>query len=206
MRLRSLQPRRAFTIMELLVVIAIMAVVAGLIVGLAGSTGDRKKISLAQVELASLVTMIEAYKTKVGVYPPQGVSATRHTLLYELAGAVRSNSSPVSYVTPYGTINVNDLNTAFGATGIINARDEGSNDPDQSRAFPILKNAKSDQIASIQPNSLSLVVPLDGPGGVRPNPWHYRVGANATHNPESFDLWVEIKLRKGNRIIGNWKD
>ena len=62
--------KRAFTIIELLMVIAIMAVVAGLIVGLASVSGDSKKIKRTEAELAKLVTLIEQYKTKVGVYPP----------------------------------------------------------------------------------------------------------------------------------------
>ena len=88
--------KRAFTIIELLMVIAIMAVVAGLIVGLASVSGDSKKIKRTEAELAKLVTLIEQYKTKVGVYPPQNPNTNfwhHNTLLYELAGAVRTNRS-----------------------------------------------------------------------------------------------------------------
>ena len=202
--------QRAFTIIELLVVIAIIAVVAGLIVGLAGAAGDSKKIKRTEVELAKLVTLIEQYKTKVGVYPPDNPNGNfpeRNTLLYELAGAVRR--PPVTdplYETPFWSSTSNQLFAAFGRTGIINARDEDNVDPDANRMHPILKDLKSDQFAETSPNTRSLVVPLDGKNGQRPTAWRYLVGGKAAHNPETFDLWVEIKLSNKTNIIGNWKN
>lgn len=203
---------RAFTIIELLMVIAIMAIVAGLIVGLAGVTGDSKKIKRTEAELANLVLLIEQYKTKVGVYPPDnpnGNRPERNVLLYELAGAIRK-AGPV-YSTPFGDITLAELQAQLNVTGLVNAQDEGNVDPDANRMHPILKNLKSDQAEAVFGNSRSLVVPVDGPNG-RPNPWNYRLGnpTNA-HNPESFDLWVEIKLGTTNgvpktKLIGNWKN
>ena len=207
--------KRAFTIIELMVVLAIMAVVAGLIVGLASVSGDNKKIKRTEAELAKLVTLIEQYKTKVGVYPPDNPNTNfpqRNVLLYELAGAVRKppTADPV-YETPYWTNASNQLFNAFGARGIVNARDEGNVDPDANRMHPVLKDLKSDQFAEVVSGTRSLVVPVDDKNGQRPNPWRYLVGSSAAHNPESFDLWVEIKLGATNgvaktKIIGNWKN
>jgi prepilin-type N-terminal cleavage/methylation domain-containing protein len=201
---------RAFTIIELLVVIAIMAIVAGLIVGLAGVSGDSKKIKRTEAELANLVTLIEQYKTKVGVYPPDNPNPNRperNVLLYELAGAIRRPAADPIYETPYWTNTASELFNAFGVSGIVNARDVGNIDPDANRMHPVLKNLKSDQFATVAGNTRSLVVPIDGKNGQRPNPWHYRLGnpTNA-HNPESFDLWVEIKLSNKTNVIGNWKN
>jgi hypothetical protein len=113
----------------------------------------------------------------------------------------------VVYETPFGSIDANTLNTQFGLPGIMNAHDSGQNDPDANRAHQILKSVSRDQTNSLAPNSISLVVPIDQPDGTRPNPWRYRLGnpTNA-HNVESFDLWVEIKVRDGTRVIGNWKN
>jgi prepilin-type N-terminal cleavage/methylation domain-containing protein len=205
---------RAFTIIELLMVIAIMAVVAGLIVGLAAVSGDSKKIKRSEAELAHLVTLIEEYKNKVGVYPPDNPNTNfwhHNTLLYELAGAVRNGDPNPEYSTPFGNIRSNILYSAFGLNGISNARDQGINDPDANRMHPVLKNLKSDQTAEVVPNTLSLVVPVDGVNG-RPNPWRYRLGNSGdSHNPQSFDLWVEIALGRTNGVlktktIGNWKN
>jgi prepilin-type N-terminal cleavage/methylation domain-containing protein len=212
MNIARAHQNRAFTIIELLMVIAIMAVVAGLIVGLAAVTGDNKKIRRSEAELANLVMLIEEYKTKVGVYPPDNPNGNlpeRNVLLYELAGAVRK-PGPL-YTTSFGDITQTDLQNTFGVGGIVNARDEGNVDPDANRSYPSLKSLKSDQSAEVFPGTRSLVVPIDGLNG-RPNPWNYRLGnpTNA-HNPQSFDLWVEIKLGTTNgvpktKIIGNWKN
>jgi prepilin-type N-terminal cleavage/methylation domain-containing protein len=199
----------AFTIIELLMVIAIMAIVAGLIVGLAAMTGDSKKINRTQTELAKLVTLIEAYKAKVGVYPPDNPgNPGTNSLLYELAGALRNapDSNPI-YNTPFGDVQSNVIWSTFGGlTGVQNAGEPGGNTGDENRMHSILKDLKKDQFAPGPNNTLLLVVPVDDPNGRRPNPWRYRVGANASHNPESFDLWVDIKVRAGARTIGNWKN
>jgi prepilin-type N-terminal cleavage/methylation domain-containing protein len=207
---------RAFTIMELLMVIAIMAIVAGLIVGLAGVTGDNKKIKRTEAELAKLVTLIEEYKNKVGVYPPDNPNGNfpeRNTLLYELAGCVRipvPDTDPL-YTNAYASVRASILLGTFSRGGVVNAQDEGNVDPDANRMHPVLKDLKSDQFAEVFPGTRSLVVPVDGLNG-RLNPWNYRLGnpTNA-HNPQSFDLWVEIKLGTTNgvpktKIIGNWKN
>ncbi len=208
-------PKRAFTIIELLVVIAIMAVVAGLIVGLAGVAGDNKKLKRTEAELANLVLLIEQYKTKVGVYPPQNPNTNfwhYNTLLYELAGATNNGAADPLYLTPYGNILASTLQTSFGVGGIINSHGVSGADPDANRTAPVLKNLKSDQAAEVVPNTRSLVVPVDDRNGQRPNPWRYRVGNSVdSHNPETFDLWVEIKLGTTNgvaktKIIGNWKN
>jgi len=215
----------AFTIIELLMVIAIMAVVAGLIVGLAAVTGDSKKIKRTEAELAKLVTLIEAYKTKVGVYPPDNPSDPHiNSLLYELSGAIRKDPggpNPI-YETPFGNITSNEIWTAYGGTdvfpaperraGLLNAIDEGSNSED-AKVHRILKDLSPDQIGTVAGHR-SLVVPVDDANGQRPNPWRYRVGNPnnpQTRNPETFDLWVEIYLGRTNGVpktktIGNWKN
>lgn len=202
--------QRAFTIMELLLVIAIMAVVAGLIVALAGVTGESKKVNRTKAELEALVLLVESYKAKVGVYPPDNPNdVTRHSLLYELASAVRTNAPDPIYATPFPIIppiQGSELLGTFNVNGVVNARDHGSNDPDDNRAHPILKNLTPSQIKNIGGNAFALVVAVDGPTA-GPNTWRYAVGTNATHNRESFDLWAEIVVSSDKtNIIGNWKN
>lgn len=197
---------RAFTLMEMLMVIAIIAIVASLVVGLASVAGSKKKIARTEAELQNLVTLIESYKAKVGVYPPDNPNNMwgTNTLLYELAGAVRTNAPGVRYDTPFGNVQMSVLQSSFGVAGIINARDAGGS-PEDNSMVPLLKNLKPDQVGSVVADSLSLVVPIDGPNG-RPNPWRYRSGTNALHNPESFDLWAEIIAGGRTNIVGNWKN
>jgi prepilin-type N-terminal cleavage/methylation domain-containing protein len=210
-RRRALDPRAGFTLIELLVVIAIIAIVAGLVVGLAGIASERKRISRAQAERDKLVTLIENYRVRLGVLPPDNTNAPgRNSLYYELASALRTTTAPGSpgnpnYLTPH-SVNTrsNELYAAFGVGGVINARDPNT---DITELKPILKNLKRDQTNSLAPGTVSLVVPIEGPDGRDvPNPWKYLAGENAIHNKGSFDLWVEIIAGKKTNTIGNWKE
>jgi prepilin-type N-terminal cleavage/methylation domain-containing protein len=201
--------QRGFTLIELLVVISIIAVVAGLIVGLAGAAGERKKISRAQAERDRLVTLLENYRARLGVLPPDNTNNPgMNTLFYELAGSLRMTIAPGSpgnpvYSTPIAvSIRSNELYEAFGAVGLINAVDLGA---DVTEMKPILKGIRPDQTNSLVPGTVSLVLPVDGPDG-QPNPWKYLVGENAVHNKGSFDLWVDIVIGRKTNTIGNWKD
>jgi prepilin-type N-terminal cleavage/methylation domain-containing protein len=195
----------AFTLMELLVVIAIMAIIAGLVVGLSNVAGEKKRISRAQVERERLVTLIEAYKLKLGVYPPSNPSDPgKNTLLYELAGATNSLAADPNFVTPFGSIRASVLMSEFGIAGIVNSFTSSADDITEFKRF--LKYLKPEQFTATGPNNvLRLVFPADGPNG-RPNFWKYATGTNALRNPDSFDLWVEIAFRNKTNIVGNWKE
>src|ERR1043166_9036897 len=155
---------RAFTIMEMLMVIAIIAVVAGLVVGLAAVASPEKKISRAKAERDKLVTLIENFKAKVGTYPPDNPNPNFdyiNSLLYELAGAIRTNS-PVNdpiYGTVFGSIRSNELWSTYGINGIVNASDENGN-PEDWQVKHFLKELSKDQYATVA-GHLSLVVPVD---------------------------------------------
>ena len=120
--------RNAFTLIELLVVIAIIAIIAGLVVGLAGVGGKEKKLKRTRTELAKLVTLIEVYKTKVGMYPPDNpdpkdsfTNPPPNSLLYELAGAIRdrSNVADPLYKTPFGNITSNEIWSTYGGPDVF---------------------------------------------------------------------------------------
>ena len=206
--------RGAFTLIELLVVIAIIAAIAGLVVGLAGVGSREKKEKRVRVELAKLVTLIEAYKTKVGMYPPDNPSdPDRNSLLYELAGAIRDHAIPTNprYITPFDDILTTEIWSVYGGYDVFSAPDragivnavERERDPDDSKMYRLLTKLQSDQYATVA-GQLSLVAPVDGPNG-RPNPWNYARGTNAVHNPDSFDLWVDVVIGDQTNRIGNWK-
>lgn len=90
--------RRAFTLLELLTVIGIIGLLAGLVVGLAPLAGARMRESRMKAELNDLVTAIENYKARFGIYPPDNYDPVRRTvnpvlnpLYYELSGLVVTN-------------------------------------------------------------------------------------------------------------------
>lgn len=199
----------AFTLIELLIVIAIIAVVAGLVVGLNTVASEKKKISRAQVERDRLVTLIEAYKLKLGVYPPADTNnPANNTLAYELAGAVRDFSDPGNpiYRTPFGSFRSNELYAEFGVRGLINASD----DPTEVKRF--LKDLKPDQYVERGPARLRrLTIPINDVDGNQTNFWKYLAGTDEDtkrqmRNQDAFDLWVTMKVRDQLRTNGNWKD
>lgn len=204
---------RAFTLIELLVVIAIIAVVAGLVVGLAAVASAKGKVSRARTENARLATLINAYHAKLGVYPPCNTNYAGRTLLYELAGAIRDTNSSAAnptYRTPFGDVQANVLNSRCGVNGIQNSVDILG---ETNQVHRLLRDIRPDQREDIG-GILSLVVPIDDPARNRPNPWKYLVGEDARHNKDSFDLWVEIYARGKDVpgvcndcvVVGNWKD
>lgn len=128
--------RLAFTLIELLTVISIIAVLAGMVVGLAPVASARMKEARVRGELAGLVTAIESYKAKFGVYPPDhtykatfpgvgevtAVDPIMNTLYYELTGALVDNQVK-------GFFSANDeslllsqkLEEITGREGLVNA-------------------------------------------------------------------------------------
>jgi len=81
------RPVQAFTLIELLVVIAVIAILAGMIFPITGAVNRQKMRSKARAELNQVATLIEAYKAKLGHYPPDNpVDPRINPLYYELAG------------------------------------------------------------------------------------------------------------------------
>jgi prepilin-type N-terminal cleavage/methylation domain-containing protein len=203
---------RGFSLIEILVVIAIMAVLAGMIVGLAGVVGDRKAISKTEAEVQRLSLLIETYRSKIGVLPPDNTNnpsaPTNTSLFYELAGAINNGNG--TFTTPFGDVSVATLTTACSVGGIINAA--GVTDiEDRAQIKRLIRDVKSWQTNTITVNGQDIIVftaPADGPNDRKVNPFFYRIGSpnNGTHNANGFDVWAEIKTRSGSKIIGNWKE
>ena len=133
----------AFTLLELLVVMSIIGILAGMVVGLAPAAATKMKEARVRTELQQLVTLIEAYKARFGVYPPDGVSRIAvagqgfqtvpnpalSPLFYELSGVYLTNASSVDgYFIPRADaddgdgIRSGELQTWFGREGILNAK------------------------------------------------------------------------------------
>lgn len=220
-----------FTLVELLTVIAIMAVVAGLVVGLAGVAGKAKRKARVTAELNQLVAAIDSYYAKYNDYPPQvGGRFDVNTLYHELVGtAYRADTvTPANstFATPDGRLSLTPagVSTYFGISGFANAGDG-------SPANNYLPTIRPNQTAFLkvvgQPNltAQALIVPAEAPpgrgipsSGTNPgdifattvegepkvvNPWRYNA-SNPKNNPNSYDLWAEIRVGDDTIIIGNW--
>ena len=129
---RNRRHEQAFTLIELLVVISIIALLAGLVVGLAPQVGVRIREAKVKTELADIVTAIETYKAKFGIYPPDNYDPVARTnnpvlngLYYELTGVIVSNTGPTGYfVLPDDAqvqITSATVNQYFGRDGFVNS-------------------------------------------------------------------------------------
>ncbi len=205
---------RGFTLIELLVVIAIIAILAGLL--LTAGAGIRNKMikNRAQAELQQVALAINAYKSKLGYYPPDNINNFgRNQLYFELVGS-SFDGSIYQTLDGLGKIQVDALgkipNSIFGVSvpGIMNAR-RGNSD-DGANVFAAITGLKSSQYATIPglaPNVVPVLgVQLDGPGNLmigNINPFRYN-SSNPTNNPTSFDLWVDIIVAGKTNRISNW--
>lgn len=87
----------AFTLIELLIVIAIIAVLAGLVLGAAGSVQKKGARSRAEAEIAALEAALESYKADNGDYPSNSTTANNLALLAALMPAPASGGGKVYY-------------------------------------------------------------------------------------------------------------
>lgn len=201
----------AFTLIELLVVIAIIAIVAGLIVNLAGRAATSRKLARVRAELAGIETAIDSYKAKKGFYPPSNGKTNNvvtNQLFYELTGTIFNNGD-FKTINGDETIAASDVNNYFNVDGFANSA-TADNKSEAKNFFPGLRPSQYAELKS-NPDVELLVVPVEGPddialsSGKKINPWRYN-SAQPTHNPDSYDLWAEIVVAGKTNIIGNWKD
>jgi prepilin-type N-terminal cleavage/methylation domain-containing protein len=215
---------KAFTLIELMVVISIIALLAAMIVPLAGNMARKQRLTRALGELAQIETAIEAYKAARGHFPPDNpVNPARPQLFYELTGTVYQDTlaqHTFRRINGTETINQSDFPAAFGngpqqVEGFVNSSYvQNWSDSAQVRAadardfFPTLKTGQYLLDAN---NVAFLGIPVDGPDevtspdGRRINPWRYN-SSSPTNNADSFDLWMDITLKGKTNRICNWSD
>jgi prepilin-type N-terminal cleavage/methylation domain-containing protein len=188
---------RAFTLIEMLVVIAIIGIIAGMVLGLAGMAGRKKRDVVATAAITRLTAVIENYHSKLGFYPPDNagnLTATAATydqttamnqLLYELTGATYLGNG--AYLGFDGVnITTNAVVSAYGRGGIANSN------PDEPHVFYYPLPKPTDYAVYPGGTLKGLTVPLQsGPTGTGPYFIHYDSTTPARHNPGSFDVWVE---------------
>lgn len=82
----SNQPGAAcgFTLIEILTVVAIMAVLMGLVLGIAGFVSKKGDVSRARAELALIKNALEEYRIEYGRYPTNTVAANSSYLVANL--------------------------------------------------------------------------------------------------------------------------
>jgi prepilin-type N-terminal cleavage/methylation domain-containing protein len=202
----------AFTLVELLVVIAIIGVLVALIIPTISKINAMRAISRTKTELKEVELWISEYKAKRGYFPPDNPgNEITNQLFYELSGTIYTNDA---YTTLDGSANVTQAQLAVGfgpaVSGVANttkgAKDEGM------VAQKFIAELKPGQIVEFEPGlkilvgtvgwDTSLPSPTYEPGV---NPFRY-ISTKPTHNPNSFDLWIDIHVQGKTYRISNWSD
>jgi len=210
----------AFTLVELLVVISIIAILAAFTVPVLSAVKKHQYISQAQGELGQLEAAIDSYHDAYGVYPPSnaaaGANGQVNQLYYELEGTtniagtfcVMNNTNDQLSVTP-----VNQVQAAFGVGGFVNcSKFNASEDSKPARNF--IHELRPNQTAVISNTAPSfgftiLTGAVGGPdltykplGASGTNPWRYV--SPGINNPNSYDLWIQLKIKGNTYLICNW--
>jgi len=212
------QPRRGFTLIELLVVITIIAVLTALTIPVLGAVKRQQYIRHAQSELAFYTTAIENYKAVFGFYPPSNpVDVRTPQLYYELTGvkSVGGNYVPLDGNTD-AAIATNSVQSAFGVGGFMNCTRGSGEEAVVARTF--LSSLRASQYIAVSNNfgthPVNAYILITAVGGPNPNfhplsldsvanPWRYN-SVNPTNNPQSYDLWVDLKIGNKTNEISNW--
>lgn len=216
---------RAFTLVELLIVIAVIGVLAALLMPVFNSVVNHSVLNRSQSEMQVIETALDRYKTAYGFYPPGNPAATSanlapaltNQLYFELVGTtnIGTAASP-DYLTLDNRITNNNPLQAFGVSGFMNcSRAAGGEDSRAAESF--LTGLKSSQIANVPAGSgvvSVLVTAANGDASYTPlpgvtandghiaNPWRYMYPG--VHNPNSYDLWVQVEVGGKTNLICNW--
>ena len=205
---------RGFTLIELLVVIGVIVMLAGMSFPALVAVKTAQARTRARAELSLIETAIETYKTKLGFYPPDNATNwVVNQLYYELLGTAKDGTG---YQTLDGSARI--LNTgftaAFGAgskiTGFMNCSAAGAGD-DVAAAGKFLKGLKEGQFLAVTAPVTSTVLGVSmtgvpaftGQGAREIVPYGYN-SSSPSHNPKSFDLWVDIIAGYKTNRISNW--
>ena len=220
---RSIRPLSSgFTLIEMIIVIGIILILAAMVFPITGAVKKIQVRTRARGELTQMETAIEAYKAKLGFYPPDnGTNYHVNQLYYELLGTtnIGTATAPV-YQTLDGSsrITAASLSTFItNISGFMNCARGGGGDEGPT-ARPFIKGLKPNQWLTVT-NMTGLPTPifavlgagLDGwellqaANSYKINPWRYN-SSNPRYNPKSFDLWIDVLVGgKINRIC-NWSE
>ena len=201
---------RAFTLIELLVVISVIALIAAFTVPALQGAKRRQFLNTANSELEQIAAALDNYKARYGFYPPGNAgtsfqSALTNQLYYELSGTTNNGAN---YVTLDGgsTIAIATVTNTFLVGGFINCTKGSGEDAVLAQNFlPGLKQNRIGSAAGVNVLITSVRGPDDSysPLGVADvNPFRYQYPG--THNPNTYDLWIQLVISGKTNLICNW--
>lgn len=166
----TFQARRAFTLVEVLIVVAIIGILMGL--ALVGINAARKSIqgSAISMEIQSLSTAVEAYKTKFQAYPPDGSSMTAFESHFR---SRFPNIASTEFTILYSVANSNVPTTGPDPVTAVDPSDTGVMDPAEALVFCLGGFSKSETNPFTGPGG-----PIDYIEGSMPAVYQYNVDRN----------------------------
>jgi hypothetical protein len=161
-----------------------------------------------------LIRAIEAYKGKLGFYPPDHivsrqplvVDAVTNQLLYELLGTCHDPTSDSFIPARFPSVHRSLVKSFFGTEGFKNT----ALNVDEVQHFLDAADIEATMAVHNKPD-VALLGYFPDWEGIEPDlyrqielgSWRYNSSA-PMHNPETFDLWIEIRTSETNILIGNW--
>lgn len=216
---------RRLTGREIAVVTAILGVLGGLCY--AGYEFAAAKLLEARVNQAlpkvcgavrnerqELVTAIEAYKARFGLYPPDHVLTRQpcvvdpvtNTLLYELVGVLYNPVKKMYQVAGLEPAEEQYVKEFFHISAFKNCGET----PDKITRFlkinpvPVLQLHDDPDVFVVGFQAIPEGVPYEVFWQFQIASWRY-VSSSPTNNPGKFDLWTEVETKTRKVLIGNWK-
>jgi len=214
---------RGFTLIELLTVIAIIGIIAGMVFTISGAAKITQYRSTARAELKATEMALDSYYAQYHVYPPgnalppnsfpgAGTNSMYNQLYYELSGVTNTGNAFVALDGAAQLSPASQVKTAFGVDGFVNCSRSGDEEAIKAKNF--LVGLKANRVATIVSGGVAisnLVTSVHGPDpGYQPlgpsypgiNPIRYVYPG--VHNPNSYDLWIQLKISGKTNLICNW--
>ena len=221
---QPLLPSKRSATRSLLAAVIIIALVAGVVIGreYLARTRPRTHFHTAIPKICAelsqqrqlLQKAIEAYKAKLGFYPPDNVisrqplvvDAVTNPLLYELLGTWHEPGADTFTPARFPGMHRSLIKSFFNTDGFKNSAAK----PDEVQHFLDAADIEATVAVSSKPD-VGLLGYYPNWEGIEPDiysliglsPWRYNSSA-PVHNAGSFDLWIEIETSQTNILIGNW--
>jgi hypothetical protein len=162
-----------------------------------------------------LISAIEAYKGRLGFYPPDHllsrtpliVDPITNQLMYELVGTLHDPAKDTFSPVHLPLIRRAVIKRFFGTDGFKNSAERAK----LVNHFLDAANLTATVAINEKPDEVHLPSFWPNWEGVEPDlyaqvsagTWCYN-SSSPTHNPRTYDLWIEVKTPLTNIVIGNW--